>query len=142
VKTEEKGREGERRGRDRVGEIERKKRGKGNRTWDFLRDKGEKAKAYVRKRRTETGGHCTEEKRNRTERGKEKTGGETEGGRGGGQKRRKKRRDRGEKEKITEKNRGGAEERNRGDRREGKKTVAAYTTTPATSSRQRRHRSR
>jgi len=97
VKTEEKGREGERRGRDRVGEIERKKRGKGNRTWDFLRDKGEKAKAYVRKRRTETGGHCTEEKRNRTERGKEKTGGETEGGRGG-QKRRKKRRDRGERE--------------------------------------------
>jgi len=86
VKTEEKGREGERRGRDRVGEIERKKRGKGNRTWDFLRDKGEKAKAYVRKRRTETGGHCTEEKRNRTERGKEKTGGETEGGRGGDRK--------------------------------------------------------
>jgi hypothetical protein len=105
VKTEEKGREGERRGRDRGGEIERKQRGKGNRTWDFLR---EKAKAYVRKRRTETGGHCTEEKRNRTERGKEKTGGETEGGRRGGtEKEKEEERQRGEREDNGKKQRRG-----------------------------------
>jgi hypothetical protein len=48
-------------------EIREKAEGKGKpEVGFFFRDKGEKTKAYMGKRRTETGGHCTEKKKDRS----------------------------------------------------------------------------